>query len=258
MKNIKILILSFFISICFAFPVSAVSNLPLIIDKADLISSNAEAQLTKKARDIQNKYKIDVVIVTVPSTEGAGIEYFTETLYLQSGYGQGSLKDGMMLLLSMEERDYDFYKKGKVHDNLSISLEEKILDPTINKLRNSDYEGAFNIFLSTVDEVYSKAKPDGSFPKEPKGSFPYLIGIIGSFVVAFIIVQTGASTLKSVRYSRTANNYVKKNSLVINRGFDQDLYRNVTIRRKPKSNSSDNRTRSSGSSPHSSHTSGKF
>jgi len=94
--------------------VSAVSNLPLIIDKADLISSNAEAQLTKKARDIQNKYKIDVVIVTVPSTEGAGIEYFTETLYLQSGYGQGSLKDGMMLLLSMEERDYDFYKKGKV------------------------------------------------------------------------------------------------------------------------------------------------
>lgn len=258
MKNIQILILSLFICISFSLPVFATSNPPLVIDNANKISSTAKANLIKKAKDIQSKYNIDVVIVTIPSTEGVSVKYYAETLYSQGGYGKGELQDGMMLLLSMEDRDYDFYKKGKVSDHLTISLEDSILDPTLSKLKNNDFDGAFDTFLTRVDEVYSKVNPDGSFPKEPKGYFPYLIGIVGSFIVAFIIVQTGAGTLKSVRFSRTANSYIRQNSMVINEGFDKFLYRNVTRRSKPKSDSSDGKVRSSGSSSHSSHTSGKF
>ena len=258
MKNIKILILSLFICISFSLPVFATSSKPLVIDSANIISSNTEASLIKKAKEIQKKYNIDVVIATIPSNEGVSIEYYAETIYSQGGYGQGSLKDGMLLLLSMEDRDYDFYKKGKVNDNMTISVENSILDPTLSKLKNNDFDGAFNTFLNKVDEVYSKVKPDGSFSKEPKGHVPYLIGILGSFFIAFIIVQTGAATLKSVRFSGNADRYVKTNSVVISQGFEQFLHRNVTRRSKPKSNSSDSYNRSSGSSPHSSHTSGKF
>ena len=238
MKNIKILILSLFICISFSLPVFATSSKPLVIDSANIISSNTEASLIKKAKEIQKKYNIDVVIATIPSNEGVSIEYYAETIYSQGGY--------------------DFYKKGKVNDNMTISVENSILDPTLSKLKNNDFDGAFNTFLNKVDEVYSKVKPDGSFSKEPKGHVPYLIGILGSFFIAFIIVQTGAATLKSVRFSRTADSYVKEGSMVITQGLDRFLYRNVSRRSKPKSSSSDDKVRSSGSSPHSSHTSGKF
>ena len=143
-----------------------------------------------------------------------------------------------------------------LEDNTDTQL--KIAGELKEELKNNDFDGAFNTFLNRVDEVYSKVKPDGSFSKEPKGHVPYLIGILGSFFIAFIIVQTGAATLKSVRFSRTANSYIKQNSMVINEGFDKFLYRNVTRRSKSKSSSSDDKVRSSGSSPHSSHTSGKF
>ena len=123
MKNIKILILSLFICISFSLPVFATSSKPLVIDSANIISSNTEASLIKKAKQIQKKYNIDVLIATIHSNEGVSIEYYAETIYSQGGYGQGSLKDGMLLLLSMEDRDYDFYKKGKVNDNMTISVE---------------------------------------------------------------------------------------------------------------------------------------
>ena len=258
MKNIKILILSFFICICFSLPVLAASNKPLVIDKANIISSNTEASLIKEAKEIQKKYKIDVVIATIPSNDGVSIEYYAETIYSQGGYGQGSLKDGIMLLISMEDRDYILFKNGRVSDNLPKNYENFILDPTESKLKNNDFEGAFYTFQTKVEEVYSKEKADGSFSKEPKGHVPYLIGILGSFFIAFIIVQTGAATLKSVRFSGNADRYVKTNSVVISQGFEQFLHRNVTKRSKPKSNSSSDRVSGSGSGSHSSYTKGKF
>ena len=62
MKNIKILILSLFICISFSLPVFATSSKPLVIDSANIISSNTEASLIKKAKEIQKKYNINVVI----------------------------------------------------------------------------------------------------------------------------------------------------------------------------------------------------
>ena len=107
----------------------------------------------KKAKEIQKKYNIDVVIATIPSNEGVSIEYYAETIYSQGGYGQGSLKDGMLLLLSMEDRDYDFYKKGKVNDNMTISVENSILDPTLSKLKNNDFDVNIEELKALKDEI---------------------------------------------------------------------------------------------------------
>ena len=220
-------------------------DITLLEDNANLIPDDKESDLLKKAEDISKKYNIDVVIATVDSLNGQSIEEFADKFYKDREYN----KDGIMLLLSDEDRDYRFYESGKIYKAFTTYWEDYILTDVLAQLKENKYAEAFNIYLDKTQEVVSQIKEDGTLPKPPINPLLYVGGVAGGFLIAFIIVSIGKSSLKSVAFNRTANNYLKEGSLNLRNSSESFLYRNVTRREKPKpKENSSSDSRSSGSS----------
>lgn len=220
-------------------------DITLLEDNANLIPDDKESDLLKKAEDISKKYNIDVVIATVDSLNGQSIEEFADKFYKDREYN----KDGIMLLLSDEDRDYRFYESGKIYKAFTTYWEDYILTDVLAQFKENKYAEAFNIYLDKTQEVVSQIKEDGTLPKPPINPLLYVGGVAGGFVIAFIIVSIGKGSLKSVAFSRTANSYLKEGSLNLRDSSESFLYRNVTRREKPKpKENSSSDSRSSGSS----------
>ena len=85
---------------------------PLLYDAADILSDSEEANLLTKLEKISDEHDVDVCILTVNAYEGNDIERFADDYFAYNGMGQGSEKDGFMLMLSMEDRDWDICTHG--------------------------------------------------------------------------------------------------------------------------------------------------
>lgn len=79
-----------------------------VIDNADLMSSSEEAALEEKAQALRQEYGMDVVILTVDSLDGKRPQEYADDYYDYNGYAN----DGVLFLLSMEERDWYISTKG--------------------------------------------------------------------------------------------------------------------------------------------------
>ena len=89
-----------------ALPVVSGAALPLVIDEANLLSTRQTQSLTDQAAAIRDRYQMDVVILTVFSLNGKDPEAYADDYYDEMGYGMGSDHSGILLLISMENRDW--------------------------------------------------------------------------------------------------------------------------------------------------------
>ena len=103
MKRILILLLCF-VLICPLMTVQAA--MPKIIDDAGLLWYEEAELLESMAQDIVEEYGMDVVILTVNSTNGTYIETFADDFYDYNGYGIGEDASGVLLVLAMDTREW--------------------------------------------------------------------------------------------------------------------------------------------------------
>ena len=107
-KKIFGVILSFLLVFSMSVPVMAEDeNYPRYLDDAGLLSSSQAQKLEKKLDKISKEHHCDVVIAVANTTNGQDIESFTEDFYDSMGYGQGEKKSGIMLMVSMKERQWN-------------------------------------------------------------------------------------------------------------------------------------------------------
>ena len=79
---------------------------PLLVDNAGLLTEEESNALLNKLEDISQKYENEVGIVTVNSLEGKTAEAYADDYYDYNGYGYGENDDGLLLLISMGEREW--------------------------------------------------------------------------------------------------------------------------------------------------------
>ena len=77
-----------------------------VVDMADLLSDSEESSLLFKLDEISERQQFDVVVVTVGSLDGKTPTAYADDFYDYNGYGFGAEYDGVLLLVSMEERDW--------------------------------------------------------------------------------------------------------------------------------------------------------
>ena len=77
-----------------------------VVDDADLLSASEETALREKLDEIRVRQKMDIVIVTAETLNGAAPADYADDTYGYNGYGYGNNKDGLLLLISMEDRDW--------------------------------------------------------------------------------------------------------------------------------------------------------
>lgn len=214
-----------------------------IVDDADLLSDSEEAALREKLEEIRVRQKMDIVIVTAKTLNGATPAEYADDTYDYNSYGYGSNRDGLLLLISMEDRDWYISTTGYGITTFTDAGIQYIGNKIKEPLSDGDYAAAFNTFAELCDDFITKArtgKPydSGNMPKEPMKPGWILAAIIAGFILSFITVGTMKSKLKTVRFQPAANSYMKEGSMNITESRDMFLYNTVTRTAKPKDNDS--------------------
>jgi len=250
-KSIHILLIALSMLFVLAVSVSA-ADLPLVYDEADLLTDAEEAALLSKLEAISAEADMDVVIALVDSIGDSSPMEYADDFFDYNGYGQGSNRDGLVLLVSMEYRDWWISTRGYAIEAFTDAGIDYIGEKVTSYLSNSDYAAAFDEFAAQCEAFVAQARTGEPFdthnlPKDPfdKG-LALIIALVGGFIIAKIYTGKLKGQLNTVRKQTTAAGYVKENSLNISNSRDFFLYRNIQKRAKETSSSG------GGSSTHSS------
>jgi len=204
-----------------------------LLDDADLLNDQEEAELTEKLQNISQKYNAQLVISTLPSMEGGDIDEFVEFLYDTLGFGYGENHDGVLLLVSMEPREYRILANGYAAKAIDEDTGNAIGDAFSSELTSGNYAKAFGIFADKC-QYYLDGHLNG-FPFNLGKNLvtALVIGIVIGLIVAFVL----KGQLKSVRKKEEANVYVKPGSMQLTTSNDFFLYRTISRRKKESSSS---------------------
>lgn len=239
-----------------AVTVKAADDKERIVDGAGLLSESEAAELSEKLDEISERQKLDVVIVTVDSLDGADVVAYADDYFDYNGYGFGEGKDGILFLISMEERDWCISTSGYGITAFTDAGQEYLAEKFLPYLSDGAYADAFGIFAEWCDDYITQARAGTPYdvdnipvePFSPLGAL--IIAVVVGFVVSFIVTGIMRLSLHSVFSESAADSYMKKDSLRLTKNYDLFLYKNVTRTEKPKETSTSTAGSSGGSTTH--------
>lgn len=252
-KRILTVLFALLLCMVVVIPTFAASDLPRLVDNANLLTDSEESTLLSKLNEISERQQADVVVVTADTLDGKTPMDYADDFYNYNGYGFGADKDGVLLLVSMEDRDWWMSTTGYGITAITDAGIEYISEKFLSDLSDGDYADAFTTYAELCDDFFTQARSGqpydtGHMPKQPFNiARNLLIALIVGFVIALIATGVMKGKLKTVRFQSAASNYVKANSMNVTESRDMFLYTHVDRRAKPKDTDS-----SSGSSTHTS------
>lgn len=194
--------------------------LPYMVDNAGVLSPQQRNELNKKLKDYSEQCKCDIAIVVVPSTDGKDLYEFTMDFYDYNGFGYGNGEDGLMLLLSMEERDWCVTRCGKARKIFTENVTNQMVNEVSEELGRNDFYNAFDKFSDLYLNKY----------KSHRWSFliwvPIDFGI--AFAIAYGVAKGKSSANNSVKAQVNARSYIMPQSLNMAVTNNELLYRNVS------------------------------
>lgn len=207
----------------------------LVFDEAALLDSGEEAELTQKLEEISQSYDAQLVVYTLDAVAvSAGIDTYVEAIYDGNGFGYGENRDGVLLLVSMNPREYRILSNGFAGSVIGPDEIQTISNKIQPDLSAGNYAKAFDTFADSC-EYYLDGAENGFPFKFGKNLLISLgVGLLIGLIVALIL----KAQLKSVRKQDRANVYVKPGSMQVTLRNDLFLYRNVSRTKKQSSNQS--------------------
>lgn len=269
----KLISLIFALCLLLSLALTAGAQEPLwrVIDNADLLDTAEESAHEETIRLLRERYQMDIVILTVDSLEGKRPQEYADDYYDEHGYGCGEEKSGLLLLLSMEERDWYISTCGNAIYALTDYGIQCVGEEMLSGFGIS-YDAGFRMFLNALPE-YFEAFANGSpidgyadysgdyyhgdqeevvyYEEEftPSVEVSFLLGLIIAGI-SILIMRIGMITK---RPRRSAADYMNVNTFHMRQQQDLFLYSKVDKVRKqePKpSGGGSSVHRSSGGSRH--------
>ena len=224
---------------------------PRLVDEAGLLTQDEAAQLQQQLDEISLRQGVDVVIVTVDSTQGASPMDFADDYFDYHDYGS----DGILLLVSMEDRDWWISTTGYGITAITDAGLDYISQEFLYYLSDGEYALAFETFATLCDDFLTQAyagQPydSGNLPEEPFDPlWTLIVSLAIAFVIALIVTAIMKGQLKSVRFQAKADNYVQPGSMQLTNSRDLFLYTHVSKTERPQNTGgSSTHTSSSGRS----------
>lgn len=231
----KLISMLFVVALCLSGVVSAfaASNAD-IYDEADLLGVQEETQLAEKLSKISEEFDAQIVVMTVSST-GGNIDAYIEEKYDSMNVGYGANRDGVLLLVCMNEREYRILSNGYAGEAIGPSQIDDIGDEIVSSLSDGAYADAFTNYADQCAYYLDGYLNGFPFNVGKNLIVALIVGIVAGIVTAFVLKKQ----LQSVRQQKQANVYIKNGSMKITTSRDLFLYRKVSRTKKDTSKSSD-------------------
>lgn len=212
---------------------AAESTIDYVTDAAGILTQEQAASLNDAAAEIAERYSCAVYIVTLEDYKtynNEGVEQCTQELYhyFDLGYGEG--RDGLILLLSMAERDYDLWGYGPFAvyaftDYGLDGLEESFLP----YFRNNDWYGGFTAYLNGAARLLDQAaQGEPAEYRMPVGT-KAAVALAPASLIGFLVCGIFKGQMKTAKEKETAEDYVVSGSARLRIREDRFINRTRTV-----------------------------
>lgn len=223
------------------------ADMNYIFDLSDQLSYEEWAELEARASDISQRHGCGVYAAFVDDfTEyGGGNDVYKTTyqLYHASELGMGADRDGIIILLSMDDRDYAMFVYGD-HAEYAFDRygQKELEDAFLGYFGDNDWYGGVSHYLDTCDEYLTRAE-EGKPVR--KNTLPmYLIVVAASCAIAGGICLMLKWQMKTVHKKAEANEYVAAGGLNLTKQYDRYTHTTETRRKIHDDSDSDSGTSS--------------
>lgn len=200
-----------FLVLMLAVPAAADASGNYVFDEAQLLDEQQEQQLNKLAAKYTEKYDCGLYIATVDNyvdylDYGNDVQDAAKKIYQEKNMGVGTQYDGVLLLLSMSERDYALICHGNFANRIfDQTAREDIADSFRPYFRENDWYNGFQAYLKSSSKALS-----GDHFKQ--GMLSIVVVLVCPAAVALIVVMTLKAKMKSVQVGSQARMYVVQGS----------------------------------------------
>ncbi len=211
-----------------------------ITDEAGLLQDSQRLELERQAKDISQRYGCGVYLVTVgdyTDTAPGSVYDCARVIYTQKNLGLGAEQNGLLLLLSMEDRDYSLISHGTAGNAAFTDYGKDVLtDAFLPALADNDWYEGFQLYLEQSETLLAQAAAGHPVdaPGQNVGRF-HPLAILFSLVlgsgVAAIVCLILKGSMKSVREAAGASAYLEPDGVQFTIRQDHFTHRTQTRRK---------------------------
>lgn len=259
MKKIySILTIAVLLVLIFCFPVSAAQTYSAIhkdyyvFDSIGLLSYEEWEELEVRAKTLSQHGQCGIYFAFVDDYTKYGdgdIFDVTRQIYNNGQLGVGEDRDGIIVLLSMAERDYAMFVYGEYAKYTFDSYGQERLEETfLEELKNNDWYSGISHYLDACEEYLTKAE-NGKPLRRPYWILVVImtgVSCLGAAGVCFLLIRN----MKTVHQKVEANEYITASGLCLTKQYDRYTHTTETrtkIEKKDSSGSSGTRRENGGS-----------
>ena len=208
---------------------------PYVTDAAGLLTQDEVLALEAQAEQIAEDYGCAPYILVVENYRDYEDTYDVfeagMNLYERWGLGYGQEKNGLLLMLSMAERDYALVTYGSVvHRAFTDYGQDYLCEQFLDDFRNGDWAGGFQDYLNTGAWLLEQAKNGTPYDvgTAPKGFNPLIVVIPLVLALAVCLVLTGQ--MKTAKRKTEAGDYMVQGGVEMR--VVQDIFTHRTVTRQ--------------------------
>jgi uncharacterized protein len=228
----------------------------LLVDKADLLTDDEEADLLQLLESVSQNRQCNIVVLTVDDYTGP-IQDYADDYFDYNGFGADYNDSGILFMLCMGTREWAFSTSGEGIYAFTDYGQEELIDNILPYLSDGDYYRAFTTYAKMCDDYLGSYEDgaaidvDNTYRSSGDNIKLILISLLCGFGAALIPIFFMGAQLKTVHSQANAAGYQSHQGLNMKSHEDRYVTTRVTHTPIPKDN--DSRSHSSGGS--STHTS---
>ena len=166
-----------------------------VVDQADILDAGTEAALTARLDDLEAKSRIQLVVATVASLDGADIETYANRLFRDWKLGTVEKNNGVLLLVAPNDRrvriEVGYGLEGVLTDALSKIIIANAVTP---RFKAGDFNGGVTRGVDDIVTVLTTDQSDWQKRPELRGepqadAFDAILPIIVFGIFLFVAIS---------------------------------------------------------------------
>ena len=157
-----------------------------VVDAAGILTTSEQRALSTKLRDFEHASTTQLVVVTVPSLNGAELEDYAQQLYHSWGIGQRRSNNGLLVLVAMQEHGLriqtGYGLEGAIPDATSEQLITSVLTPAF---KNQQYYAGLDAV--TTQLIQLAQGETASFKPPASSGFPWSLWSLALLIMGLLL-----------------------------------------------------------------------
>ena len=230
MKKRFVLAMVLCIALCLAFGGAAYASsggsLGYVTDTVGLLTQEEQRELETTAAQLAERYGCGVYVIIVDDytdyTNGSTRDFAKET-YINYDLGVGEDKNGILLVLSISDRDYYLLTKGDIANAAFTDYgQEQLTQEFLDDFRYDNWFAGFRDYMSTAGQYLEES--DGA-------NILMIVGI--PCLISLAVCGIFAAQMKTARRQTGARGYISHGGVDMRVTQDQFLYHTETRQHIP-------------------------